>query len=311
MGLVKKIISLIVLLFLLGLLTLYWFIPQDAFLSLPDYGTNNFSVNESEDYNSDFSNSSSTMQFYNNMRYVDNSISYSIVNCPVDKKQEMISAMGILSSKTILNFAEVSSEPEIEISCENKVVESDSGLFIAGEGGPTNITILKDYNLITHGKVLLLKTSRCGTPDIALHELLHALGFVHSPNPRNIMYPVSNCKQELSNDIINTINELYLVDSSPDLSIEDANAKFNNHYLDVNITTKNIGFVASEDYVVKLSVNGNVEEELEYDGIDAGFGRTIILTNIFISSLKVENIEVEIVYNSAELQKDNNLLVLE
>lgn len=308
MGSIKKVISVILLLFLLSLLVLYWFIPHDNLTFGPDYNTSNFSVNNTPN---NFSTNGSTMQFYPNLRYAENKITYSIINCPNEKYDEMIEAMGMLSAKTILNFISVSSNPEIEITCERKVVESENGFFIAGEGGPTNITLLKDYSLITHGKVLLLRTSQCSTPDIALHELLHALGFVHSPNPKNIMYPVSNCRQELSKDITDTINKIYMVESLPDLSIEKANADMKNHYLNLNVTVKNIGFKPANDFIVNVYVNGKLKEEIKGEAIEAGFGRTTMLSNIFITSLSVNEIKLEIVYNSAELQKDNNILVLE
>lgn len=311
MGMMKKILSLIALLFLLMLLVLYWFIPQGWMpSSLPDYNTTNFSINTEGSQNFSEGNVSE-MQFYKNLRFASNQITYSIDSCPVDRKQEIISALALLSSKTILNFIEVQSNPNIDISCEDKVIEAESGMFIAGEGGPTNITILKDYNLITHGKVLLLKSSKCSTPDIALHELLHALGFAHSPNPKNIMYPVSDCGQEFSEDIIDMINNLYSVEASPDLSIENSNAEFKNHYLNLNVTIKNIGLKTSDEYKLKVYVNNVIEENISYEAIEPGFGRTTILTNIFVSAMKIENIKLEIVHNSQELRKDNNILVLQ
>ena len=310
MGWIKKIISLFLVFCLLALLVLYWFIPQNSFRSLPNFNTTNFSVN-SEPNNFSTSGSNSTMQFYPNMRYSEREISYNILNCPIDRKQEMLVALDILDSRTILDFIAVDSNPEIEISCEDKVVESESGLFIAGEGGPTNITLLKNYNLITKGKVLLLKTSKCSTPDIALHELLHALGFVHSENPQNIMYPVNDCGQELSQDIIDTIDRIYSVESLPDLSIEKANAEMDNHYLDLNLSVKNIGLKSSDKFKVNIYINGNLKEELDGDALDSGFGRTTMLTNIFISAVSIREIKLEIIYNNPELQKDNNIMILE
>ena len=64
------------------------------------------------------------------------------------------------------------------------------GLFIAGEGGPSNITKSGDFSVITHGSILLIKESKCERPNIAIHELLHALGFDHSENPNNHSNPL-------------------------------------------------------------------------------------------------------------------------
>ena len=80
-------------------------------------------------------------------------------------------------------------------------MEQDDDLFIAGEGGPTSITNTSLYNVILKGKILLYKKSECEEPIVELHELLHVFGFDHSQDPNNIMFNLSSCNQEISQDI--------------------------------------------------------------------------------------------------------------
>ena len=118
--------------------------------------------------------------------------------------------------------------------------------FVAGEGGPTNISSTNDFNVITHGQVLLLRDSDCPTPNVATHELLHALGFAHSTNPNNVMYPVTNCDQTIGQDIPELINTLYSTPSYSDLSFANASAIIHGRYLDTNISISNNGLNDSE-----------------------------------------------------------------
>src|SRR3989344_7095574 len=107
----KGIITGILAIMIIAVLLVYFFLP---------FGTTEFkdSINFS---NTDFSLENSTeTQFYPNMRYVESRITYKIDNCPSLKKREMYDAFQILSEKTILNFSEVESNEEIQITCDSK-----------------------------------------------------------------------------------------------------------------------------------------------------------------------------------------------
>ena len=96
--------------------------------------------------------------------------------------------------------------------------------FVAGEGGPTLVINTTVYAIILEGKIALYRHEICDEPQIALHELLHALGFDHNSNSKSIMYPITNCAQELDDYIVQTINQLYSVPSRGDLLIEEIDA---------------------------------------------------------------------------------------
>jgi len=121
----KRVVSYFVILFFLILLILYWFLP-------------NIPIDLNFDTNSNFSTTNDTtgMQFYTNMRFPSERISYSIDgDCNVQKREDMKWAFNIIEEETTLDFFE-STKAQIKVSCDEKNKIDDDGLFIAGEGGP-------------------------------------------------------------------------------------------------------------------------------------------------------------------------------
>jgi len=281
------------------LLVVYWFVPYGEVNFRTGSGNPNFSAG----------NFSSEAQFYKNMRFPDSKISYKIYDCPIQKRNDMERAFEIISNLTVLDFYPVNSIEEISVFCDNKI-KIEEGLFIAGEGGPTNITRAGEFNVIFSGSILLLKDSSCSDPNIAIHELLHVLGFEHSSNSNNIMYPVSNCRQTIGDDTISLINELYSIEKNPDLVLENVSAILKGKYLDTNITLRNNGFEKAEKSKVLIYVDGKLEKEIEVKEIEVGFGTTITLTNLWISQFSAEEFKFFIDYENKELDKKNNELIL-
>lgn len=168
-------------------------------------------------------------QFYPNMRFPDNNISYKInKECSLTKQNQMQRAFEIIEEKTILEFYPIPSNEEITITCQETERKTEKYLkanfFIAGEGGPTEIIRLQNFSLINKGEILLIRNSKCPNPNIAIHELLHVLGFDHSNNPKDIMYNITECDQEISLETLNIINKIYSIPSRPDLQITNASA---------------------------------------------------------------------------------------
>ncbi len=219
-------------LLLVAMLILYWFVP---------YGKiTDFSIGP-KNYNFTLENYDETgMQFYKNLRYQYPEISYDIDDCTLQKISDMKTAFQIIENLTLLEFEEVEEEGEIIVTCDsnNKIKE---GFFIAGEGGPIEIAQTSNFNIISKGKILLIKDSQCENPNVAIHELLHALGFAHSSNKNNIMYNYSKCSQTIGQDIPILINKIYSVESYDDLMFEDINASMDGKYLNTNISIRNQG----------------------------------------------------------------------
>ncbi|MEK6898355.1 MAG: matrixin family metalloprotease [Nanoarchaeota archaeon] len=286
----------------INLLLFYWLFPLDTieFSLKPGERNYNFTIN-----------STGAMQFYENMRYSSSNISYSIKDaCTLKKKEDMQRAFDIVANLSVLNFYPVGSNEEISVTCKDEI-EVNERFFVAGEGGPVNITSAGNFNVILKGSVLLLKESECPNPNIAIHELFHALGFDHSLNKNNIMYNVSKCSQEIGDDIMDSINKIYSYPSQPDLSLENATALMHGRYLDTNISIRNTGLADSGESKIIIYADGDEIEEIPIDKIKTGFGLTLRLGNIFVSKFNVEELTFEIRTNFEELNKENNKIKLE
>jgi hypothetical protein len=298
----KVVLSLIFFILVIGLLISYWFLPIGELLEFKISGGNsNFTLNASLD---------TGMQFYENMRYQTPNISYSIASCPLAREDEMKRAFDFLETHTILNFYEVGWEEEISVTCEDSV-KGEKGLFIAGEGGVTNVTVTKNFNVIFNGIVVLIRETKCPDPIVGTHELLHSLGFDHSDNPNNIMYPTVNCKQTIGEDLVDYINEIYSFPTLSDLSFENASASMKGGYLNFAITIRNHGLKNSENSTLIIYADNNSIKELEIEPISIGSGRMISLSNVFVMRRNIEKLELFLKYDSEELNKDNNRITLE
>ncbi len=297
----KIILSVLFFFLAIGLLLIYWFIPisDTQFIS---FNQRDNSVIEPIDQ--------SKLQFYSNMRFPYLRISYNIEDCPIKKTDDMERAFQIIEDLTILDFYPSNRIGEITVICDDRAMV-EGGLFIAGEGGPSNITKVGDINLISKGKILLYKESECTNPNIATHELLHALGFDHVLNLNDLMYNVSKCSQTINQETINLINELYSTPSYPDLVLEEISASMHGKYLNTNFTIKNEGLIIAPGAIVEIYADEKKVREVYIDPLDVGHGKIITLTNLWINQFSTENLKYVIVANFDELKKENNKVELQ
>ncbi len=302
----QKVLSgILFLLVVIFLLWNYWFVPVNEFsLTSKNKETNtNFLIENI---------STSKIQFYENMRFPKKEISYKIYRCPLQKEDEMEQAFKIIANLTKLEFYPVAENEEITVTCGQEVkIEKD--FFVAGEGGPTNITKSGDFKVITHGRILLLRESECPYPVIPIHELLHVLGFVHSQNPKNIMHNFSSndCDQEIGEEIPNLLDKLYSIPSQTDLVIEEVNPKIKGRYLNANLTIKNQGLVKAP--VSELVIYEDEKEiyKMKTEELEIGYGAKISLKNIKLNRFGFKEIKFKLESNSTELEKSNNEIIFE
>lgn len=282
------------------LLIVYWIIPFEPI---------HFS---SKNFNANFSLiNSSEMQFYLNMRFPEKNISYFIYDCPLKKKNDMEQAFEEISSKTILSFYEKEKDEEISVTCDSNN-KMDEGLFIAGEGGPTNIVGTDLFSVIFNGKILLVKESTCPNPNVAIHELLHVLGFGHSENPDNIMYYLSKCRQTIGEDQIDFINDLYKIPSYSDLYFSNVSSFIQNGFLEAVINVKNQGLKDSNKARVFIYADAKLIEDINLDSIKVGEGIKMTLkTRLGLLERNAKELEFFIDSNFSELDKSNNKIILE
>lgn len=256
------------------------------------------------------------MQFYSNMRYADATISFNIGRaCDEKKTQDALNAFAILENGTLLQFYQVQGKGQVQILCSDIAPDSnDAGHFIAGEGGPKEIIISGQFHVIKSGQVSLFKTDNCQTPNIATHEILHALGFDHNnTDSKSIMFPITSCSERVDKYIKDEINRLYSVPSLPDLAITNANATKNGPYLSFELGVENIGLRDIFDATLSIyNQNGKISnQDHSLGGISIGEKKKLTVQNAMIprDSSEIRFI-VSMGNSSDELSLDNNQVVL-
>lgn len=234
---------------------------------------------------------SQSEQFYKNMRFRDSTITYQIESSCGSRASEATQAFSEIQDKTILKFVETNNNPEISILCSEVPSEDqfeEEGYFIAGEGGPTEVINTSLYAVIFKGKASLLREEKCDTPKIATHEILHILGFDHNSNPNSILYPTLDCQQEIDQNIINDINNLYSQKSLSDLKIISVDAQKTGKYLSFEVEVINQGLKDVPNAELSLyDDSGRVEFEegdsLSLGSIKIGTKKILTVTNVQIS----------------------------
>ncbi len=251
-------------------------------------------------------------QFYPNMRYKDRVISYRMEStCKLNKWESAQRAFAILSEKTSLKFYNSPENPQIRVFCSEIREESAErkGYFIAGEGGPTEVINSTVYAVILAGKIALYKDETCDEPKIALHEILHALGFDHVNNTGSIMNPVTNCNQHIDQYIVDEIERLYAVNSLPDLTIDRVIGSKNGRYMNFNISIINTGLEDAKNAVLDVYTDGKKEGHYSLGNIEIGTKKTLTVQNLAISwSVEKALFAVSLESGQEEIRDTNNKL---
>ena len=297
-----KVIDLLTLLLLVGVLGFGVYV---LFQYLPVGGT------QYQEYNANFSSEiSGNYQFYANMRYPDRAISYTIEDaCSEKKRDDVVMAFSIFQEKTVLSFYQ-SGSGMIRILCSSIAPRpEDAGHFVAGEGGPTEIINASAYSVILSGKVSLYREEKCGTPNVAIHEILHALGFDHNNNKNSIMYPVTECGQEIDDYIINEISRLYKDDPLPDLLISKLEVNRTGRYLNFDIVVGNYGLKESSGALLVVFVEGESIKEIDLGDVPLGTRKRLIVQNLRLPR-NSQIILFKVETSEKELSKANNFAEL-
>ncbi len=260
----------------------------------------------------------SARQFYPNMKFNHNNISYSIdINCKESKKDNVFDAFHIVESRTPLSFYEDSINPDIEISCSEINLDIDESHFIAGEGGAKEIVQTGRYNIINEGIILLYnsdnsKIDKCDYPHVELHELMHVFGFNHTENKGSLMYPyLESCEQILDESIVGELNILYSQENLPDFYFKNLSAVREGRRLDFNLTIKNSGVVASST-TLSIFERDKLVKTIDLEEIGFGAGITLDIKNLNLLYRNSEEIKFVIDSDNKikEINKKNNVAII-
>lgn len=265
-------------------------------------------------------------QFYENMRFPNREISYHIAaNCDNKRKNEALEAFSVLENETVLSFYSASNaNAEIKILCSDIAPDpEEEGHFIAGEGGPTEIINTSLYSVIFSGRMSLYRSDSCPTTHVALHEVLHVLGFEHNNNPGSILYPTLDCSQEFDQYIADEIDRIYENDGLPDLKISEVNANKSARYLNFQIKIINQGLKDAEEVILKVYGDGEVIKfrdntlgtdvpYLNLSNIEVGTTKIFTVLNARLASRGVEEVTFIIDEDNSieELFENNNRVEL-
>jgi len=226
-------------------------------------------------------------QFYPNMKFNHNSISYSFGSfCGQEKKDRVLSAFNELSDVVgSIQFTESLVNPDIEIICSEYTKQTPGDYFIAGEGGAKEIIQTGRYNIISSGVILLHGNPhgfyKCNWSNIELHELIHVFGFDHSSNKNSLMYPYLNsCEQKLDVSIINTLKQLYLEVNLPDLYFKILSVIKKGRYLDFNLTVKNSGSIDANAVTFDVLDDGQLIKTFGLNDLKFGAGIKVEIQNL-------------------------------
>jgi len=266
---------------------------------------------------------SNVPQFYKNMKFNHNLISYRIdPSCEQDKKERVTEALFELSKQVpVLTFYITSEIPDIDVSCDETVKEGiDESYFIAGEGGAKSIIQTGTYNVITEGIVLLYDSQensiQCDWPIVELHEILHVFGFDHSSDKASLMYPyLTSCNQKLDLGIIEDLNKLYSEKNLGELYFKNVKAIKKGKYLDFDVNITNAGIIDVEN--LQLSVFEGDEEIKDFDltnggKLDYGAGISLQISNLKLSSRSATDIKLVLDADNLieEYDESNNIAEL-
>ncbi|MEK6856166.1 MAG: matrixin family metalloprotease [Nanoarchaeota archaeon] len=247
-------------------------------------------------------------QFYPNMRFQHKEIPFSIADdCNELKNQEIIQALLTIQSKTPIIFYK-SYYSGISFVCSGNASEFGSGdsenEVVAGAAKPEDILNLTNLYIIQKASVTLLRPEKCQTPQVVIHETLHALGFDHSSDENSILYPITNCKQKIDPAIFEELNRLYSIPENPDLVIEKIEANKTGKYLNLKVNVANYGLSTATNITLEISSNKKLIKSYNFDQIDIGKRTQLTLENL--RTVDSESINFQLKMAQQDLNEENN-----
>lgn len=255
------------------------------------------------------SDSSRATQFYPLMRFKSSSLTYTFDGCQETARSDVVRAFALFEENTPLRFSEQSAEGDITVLCERGNQEEHRGrYYVAGEGGPTLVLNTSLFTIIKKGSFTLYEDDECDEPHIAVHEMLHVLGFNHSANPNSILYPRLNCDQVVDEYLFDELNKLYSVPSKAELVIQYVESSKSGIYLSFFIEVENRGLADAEQATLALWNGNRLVDTFDLGSIDSGTIKKLRVQNIAMP-FKAQTLTFKIDPDNtiSELDENNNV----
>jgi hypothetical protein len=123
------------------------------------------------------------------------------------------------------------------------------------------------------------------------------------------MYPVVNCRQVVTNDIIQELVRLYSQPALPDLIFQNIFATKQGRSLDINFSVINQGLVNADNVQVILYEDNDKITKFSLGNIEFGAGKIVYQQGLRVS---LENKQLRLVIEaSEEIDKKNNIAILD
>ena len=112
------------------------------------------------------------------------------------------------------------------------------------------------FNLTRYAEMLYTPaSSECENKITVIHELGHVLGFAHTTDPKSVMFPSVDCSAKITDEMKQTLRNLYSIEALPDLYFGDVSAEQHGKYIIINFTVWNRGLIASENVSIEIKID--------------------------------------------------------
>lgn len=214
------------------------------------------------------------------------------------------------ASGGLLRFERVQTKEDAQIIVNFTGLDA-TNLEHLGHGGCTwHDTGL--FNLSRSSYAMIsLQHSPCIVEDTATHELGHALGFDHSADSNDIMYPYAVCGQVIGESTKKTLKELYSIKALPDFYIVSATVQRNRMYFDAELKLANRGLSdgGNVTIIIEDASDGSTLYDVVSPPLPPSYYRTISFANILLPRSTEVNIVIDPNNTVQELSEDNNVVV--